>query len=118
MSSRPATVSGGAGTNPFHLSKVSRPLLLYGIFAPRRLRVPVRTSGATTTRLGWTVTDRISFEIAGEGRRLPRIPRKRLAVSVEWRVELELTTARPLGERLRRRRKPGSPSSFQTLLIP
>jgi hypothetical protein len=107
--------------NPFYLSKGEPAYCYTAIFAPRRLRVPVRHVWSYYhPARGWTVTDRISFEIAG-GRDggYRGFTRKRLLFPGEWRVEVETYNGKTLGRiDFVVVESPDPHPPFQTLLIP
>jgi hypothetical protein len=84
--------------DPFFWSEGESVYCYTAIFAPGKVRVPVRHIWSHKTSDGWVQTDRISFQIAG-GREggYRGFTKKNGIVPGKWRVEVETESGRILG---------------------
>jgi hypothetical protein len=85
--------------NPFYFSTGESAYCYTSIFAPSKIHIPVRHVWSFyRPSIGWTVTDRIPFEISG-GREggYRGYTRKRSIGPGRWRVELQTYNDRTLG---------------------
>lgn len=84
--------------NPFYFSPGERVYCYTAVFAPGKVRVPVRHVWSRKTATGWVKTDRIGFEIAGgrDGGYRGYTAKSGVAPG-RWRVEVETETGQTLG---------------------
>ena len=107
--------------DPFYYTAGETAYCYTAIFAPRRIRVPVRHIWSQyKPETGWYVTDRIAFEISGgreDGYR--GFTWKRTIAPGKWRVQVETYNGRILGQiDFRVVPSPRPHPALQTRLIP
>jgi hypothetical protein len=84
--------------NPFYYSKGESVYCYTAIFAPRKIRVPVRHIWSYHTDDGWKQTDQIAFGISGGREGGYRGFTKKSGIKPgEWRVEVETDRGQTLG---------------------
>jgi len=85
--------------DPFYLSPGDSVYCYTAVFAPARIRVPVRHVWSRKTAEGWVQTDRIGFEMAGGREGGYRGFTKKSGIGPgKWRVEVETERGQILGQ--------------------
>jgi hypothetical protein len=105
---------------PFYYAPGDRAFCFTAIFAPAKVRVPVRHVWYLKTKNGWMQTDKLEFEITGRSEGgYHGFTYKRKVTPGEWRVAVETFRGLPLGYvTFDVEQSPTPPRPLQTRLIP